>query len=290
VTASDPAGPWSNPYWLPELSGIDPSLFFDEDGSSYIVYNSEAPENKPLYNGHRSIKLVHFDKESMRVSSEPLIIVHGGTDLSKKPVWIEGPHIYKLNGYYYLLAAEGGTEWEHSVVIFRSRNIKGPYVSYENNPILTQRHLDKSRANPVECTGHADLFETSEGAWWAVFLGTRPYEAKHFNTGRESFIAPVRWEDGWPVINPDYDEVQYVYPAPITNTISETSMPNTGQFTHRDEFDELQMSWIFLRNPKQEWHHIKNGTLIIDLRDRESWFHWQKATTSFWVFFSGNDI
>lgn len=95
VTATDPAGPWSNPTWLREVSGIDPSIFFDEDGKAYITYNSEAPDNKPLYDGHRTIRIIEFDYKNMKTVGSPKILVNGGVDLSKKPVWIEGPHIYK---------------------------------------------------------------------------------------------------------------------------------------------------------------------------------------------------
>lgn len=267
VTATDPSGPWSNPYWLRDVSGIDPSLFFDDDGQGYIVYNSEPPQNKPLYNGHRSIKLIRFDKEKMTTIGEPRIIVNGGTDLDKQPVWIEAPHVYKLNGWYYLLAAEGGTSWDHSAVIFRSKQVEGPYVSCEDNPILTQRHLDWDRKNPIACTGHADMVQTVSGEWWAVFLGTRPYEGRHFNTGRETFLAPVKWKDGWPVINPDFEEVQYTCPMPETKNKSVSPIPLSGNFTHREEFkDSLEQGWLFLRNPRAEWYTVENGMLAMNLR------------------------
>jgi len=101
VTATDPAGPWSNPVWLPEVNGIDPSLFFDDDGKAYIIYNSDAPDNKPLYDGHRTIRMFEFDYEALKTVGQNYILVNGGVDISKKPVWIEGPHIYKKDGLYY---------------------------------------------------------------------------------------------------------------------------------------------------------------------------------------------
>ncbi len=267
VTAKDPAGPWSNPYWLRDVSGIDPSLFFDNDGQGYLVYNSEPPNNKSLYNGHRSIKMIRFDKEKMTTVGEPEIIVNGGTDLSKNPIWIEAPHLYHVNGWYYLLAAEGGTSWNHSAVIFRSRKVEGPYEPWERNPILTQRHLDWDRENPVACTGHADMVQTRSGEWWAVFLGTRPYEGPYFNTGRETFLAPVKWQDGWPVINPDFEEVQYSYLVPETSELSKSPIPLSGNFTHREEFrDSLEQGWLFLRNPKDAWYSFEKGSLHMKLR------------------------
>jgi len=197
ITATNPAGPWSNPVALPQVSDIDPSIFFDEDDKAYIIYNSEGPDNAPLYDGHRTIKIVEFDYKNLKVTSEPRILVNGGVDLSKKPVWIEGPHIFKRNGYYYLSAAEGGTSVNHSQVIFRTRSLSEPFVPWEKNPILTQRDLDPNRPNPVTSTGHADLFIGPDGNWYSVFLGVRPYEGNHYNTGRETFLLPVTWtEDG----------------------------------------------------------------------------------------------
>jgi alpha-N-arabinofuranosidase len=129
VTAKNPAGPWSDPVWLPEVKGIDPSLYFEND-KAYIVYNSDAPDNNPLYPGHRTIRIYEFDYASLKVIGEERILVNGGVDLSKKPVWIEGPHFIKRNGWYYLYAAEGGTSVNHSQVVFRSRSMQGPFVPY----------------------------------------------------------------------------------------------------------------------------------------------------------------
>ena len=113
VTAKNPAGPWSNPTWLPEAKGIDPSLFFDGD-KAYIIYNSDAPDNKPMYSGHRTIRIYEFDPVKLKVVGEEKILVNGGVDISKKPVWIEGPHLLKVGNRYYLYAAEGGTSVNHS--------------------------------------------------------------------------------------------------------------------------------------------------------------------------------
>ena len=271
VTADNPAGPYSNPYWLPELDGgIDPSLFFDEDGTAWVVYNHVAPDNEPLYDGHRTIRMRQLDLATMKPAGEEFLLVNGGTDLAKKPVWIEAPHIYQRNGYYYLMAAEGGTAYNHSEVIFRSKDITGPYEVYAGNPILTQRHLDPARPNPITTTGHADLVEASDGEWWAVFLGCRPYEGNHFNTGRETFLTPVTWtEDGWPVINPDFEEVQYEYPVPTTagSTTAEISLSPDVHYDI-DLTQELDPRWVFLRNVKESWytHDKAAGSLTLQLR------------------------
>ncbi len=270
VTAPAAEGPWSNPVWLPEVDGIDPSLFFDEDGQAWLVYNSIAPQGKPLYDGHRTIRLRAFDCGKLQVTGEEKILVNGGVDLSQKPVWIEAPHLFRREGWYYLIAAEGGTAENHSVVVFRSRQIDGPYLPWQKNPILTQRHLDPGRPSPVTSTGHADFVETPAGDWWAVFLGCRPYppvEQNYYNTGRETFLAPVRWNEGWPVINPDHAEVQPTYPAPLPTVPAWSPFPASGHFPLRDEFDtgSLAPTWQFLRTPQQPWHALSGGTLQIRL-------------------------
>ncbi|WP_162053492.1 glycoside hydrolase family 43 protein [Pontibacter pamirensis] len=271
VTATDPAGPWSDPTWLREVSGIDPSIFFDEDGKAYILYNSEAPDNKPLYDGHRTIRIIEFDYKNMKTAGSPKILVNGGVDISQKPVWIEGPHIYKKDGYYYLMAAEGGTSVNHSEVILRSRDVMGEYVPYENNPILTQRHLPNDRKNPISATGHADLVETQNGEWWAIFLATRPYDTKDsYNIGRETFLAPVTWKDGWPIINADFDEVQYSYKRPNLPAADKPVFPLSGNFVQQEDFKEgkLPFYWLLLRTPRSQWYSLSEpaGSLTLNLQ------------------------
>jgi len=269
VTAKSAAGPWSNPVWLPEINGIDPSLFFDDDGKAYVIYNSVAPDDTPLYQGHRTIRMYEFDIQGLKVTGTERILVNGGTDLSRKPIWIEAPHIFRRDGYYFLIAAEGGTADQHSEVVFRSRAVEGPYVPYEKNPILTQRHLDPRRDRPVTCTGHADFVETPGGDWWAVFLGCRPYqpyEKEFFNTGRETFLAPVRWQDGWPVINPDHETVQYSYPLPVRPDHPQGG----GNLVSKDEFTTttLNGNWVFLRTPRETWYSLSDRPGYLAMRVR----------------------
>jgi xylan 1,4-beta-xylosidase len=272
VTAKSPRGPWSNPVWIPEINGIDPSLFFDDDGKAYILYNSIAPDGKPLYDGHRTIRMFAFDTGTLKVKGEEHLLINGGTDITRKPVWIEAPHIFRKDGLYYLIAAEGGTGDNHSEVVFRSTRVEGPYVPFEQNPILTQRHLDPHRVAPVTTTGHADFVQTSSGDWWAVFLGCRPYppvEAGYVNTGRETFLAPVRWRDGWPVITAGDERVQYSYPFPLSLS-APAAFPYGGNFTIRHDFDtdSLHPGWMFLRTPHQKWYDMgtRKGYLAMNLR------------------------
>lgn len=272
VTAKNPAGPWSDPVWLKDVNGIDPSLFFDDDGRAYVVYNSDAPDNKPQYDGHRTLRMFEFDYKNMKTVSPQHLLVNGGVDLSKKPVWIEGPHIYKINGYYYLMAAEGGTSVNHSEVILRSDKVTGPYKPYEQNPILTQRHLPNDRPDPISATGHADLVQTQNGEWWAVFLATRPYDTEdHYNIGRETFLAPVTWKDGWPIINAGNDLVQYEYKRPNLPAVKQSDFPLSGNFTYREEFNtsELPMYWTMLRTPRTKWYALNKGKLTLDVRPEE---------------------
>ena len=253
VTAKDPAGPWSDPIWLPEVRGIDPSLFFD-DTKAYIMYNSDAPENNPLYSGHRTIRMYEFDPLTLKVIGAEKILVNGGVDISKKPVWIEGPHIMKANEWYYLYAAEGGTSVNHSEVVLRSKSVWGPYIPYEQNPILTQRDLAADRKRPVTSTGHAQFVEGPDGKLYAIFLAVRPYADNYYNTGRETFIAPAAWRNEWPVINPDSKEVKYAYPVNYKEVKQKNARPQSGNFEYTLTFERgLDPALLFLRTVDSTW-------------------------------------
>ncbi len=223
LTATDPAGPWSEPVWLPEVGGIDPDIFFDDNGKAYIAHN-DAPPGEPLYNGHRAIWLWEFDLTTMKVvPSSRKLLVNGGVDISQKPVWIEGPHIYKKDGWYYLTCAEGGTGPQHSQVVFRTRSLSEAFVPYQNNPILTQRDLPLPRPDAVDAAGHADFIQGPDGRWWSVFLATRPYLNDWYNTGRETFLLPMTWQAGWPMILPSGKPIPVTLPKPYPDIKSEST-------------------------------------------------------------------
>lgn len=246
VKATDPAGPWSEPIMLPEVGGIDPSFFFDEDGRAYIVNNDE-PSYPAEYPGHRSIRIREFDVATDRTVGDWKVLVDKGVNPAEKPIWIEGPHMYKINGRYFLMDAEGGTSTWHSEVIFASDSPWGPFVPYEHNPILTQRHLDPNRPDPVTCAGHADLIQAKEGDWWAVFLACRPIDGRFENLGRETFILPVSWtDDGFPVILEGNATVDL-----IVRREAATPAPDKlqGNYGYRTDFDEPQLGfeWMSLR-------------------------------------------
>lgn len=268
VTATNPQGPWSNPIWIPEINGIDPDIFFDDDGKVYITHNGPPPANVSVHDGHRAIYTFEYDIQNQKIVGESKLVINGGTDMAIKPVWIEGPHIIKKDGFYYMICAQGGTGYNHSEVVFRSKNVFGPYESYEKNPILTQKHLDPTRKNEISTTGHADFVQLQNGDWWAVFLGCRPYEMELYNTGRETFMMPVEWNEGWPEIVGGTQPLPFVHKKPNLPASKEKTVPMSGNFTSRDDFngDKLDLIWSFVRTPLEKWHELKDGKLYIKPR------------------------
>ncbi len=189
IWSDDPAGPWSEPIWIDQV-GIDPDLFQDADGRTYFLRNNIFD---PL---PRGLWLGEIDLPSGAIRSEMRLLWPGSGGYEP-----EGPHLYRINDRYYLMAAENGTYYGHMETIARSRESWGPYTPCPHNPILTHRNLTPY---PIKCTGHADLINAHDGSWWMVCLGVRPYsewgELQHL--GRETFLAPVTWTpDGWPLVN-----------------------------------------------------------------------------------------
>lgn len=265
VTAKDPAGPWSDPVWLKEIDGIDPSFFFDDDGKAYVL-NNGPPEGTPLYDGHRAIWIQQFDVAANKLIGPRKIIVNGGVDIAKKPVWIEGPHLYRIRGSYYLMCAEGGTGPGHSEVVFRSNSPFGPFEPYKHNPILTQRDLDADRKDPITSAGHADLVQRPDGTWWVVFLATRPYRGDQYNTGRETFLLPVTWKDGWPVVLPAHTPIPTIVhtrigkpPAYVRREGREGPRFVTDRFNGKSDTE-----WLQVHVPNSTWYRSGQGALEID--------------------------
>ncbi|WP_339738410.1 glycoside hydrolase family 43 protein [uncultured Sunxiuqinia sp.] len=257
VKTNDPFKGWSDPIKL-KFNGIDPSMFFDEDGKAYVVHNDAPDQGKELYNGHRVIKIWDYDVENDQViAGSDKIIVDGGVDLSKKPIWIEAPHIYKKNGKYYLMCAEGGTGGWHSEVIFISDNPRGPYKPAPSNPILTQRHFPKDRPNKVDWAGHADIVEGPDGKYYGVFLAIRPNEKDRVNTGRETFILPVDWSGEFPVFENGLVpmEPKLKMPEGVENKTGQNGYFPNGNFTFTEDFtsEKLDYRWIGLRGPREEF-------------------------------------
>jgi alpha-N-arabinofuranosidase len=262
ITAKDPRGPWSDPVWF-EFDGIDPSIFWDGE-RAYIV-NNGPPNEPPRYDGHRAIWVQQFDYKQLRLIGERTQIVNGGVDISKEPSWIEGPHLLKRGDYYYLIAAEGGTGDNHSQVVFRSTSVRGPFVPYERNPILSQRDLDPKRAHPVTSAGHAKFVQTQTGEWWATFLATRPYGPDLYNIGRETFLLPVSWVDGWPQILEPRKRIPFVERKPKLPEQPRPAQPVNGDFSYVEEFDgdKLSFAWIGVRTPRKPIYSLGDGVLTL---------------------------
>lgn len=234
VSATDPRGPWSEPIKIP-YGNIDPSLMFDDDGKVYVsVQNSEGADSHIIQ--------YEIDITTGEALSEPVVVCRGDGG-----VWTEAPHLYKINGMYYLLCACGGTGDDHRAIIARSKDVYGPYDLYDR-PILTHNQL---KDHPLQNLGHADFVEDENGNWWAVFLGVRFVNQEYGVLGRETFLAPVTWtEDGWPMMDNNEGTV---------NVIMETdALPADVDFqevyTVRDDFEgtELSPSWLYLRAKKDE--------------------------------------
>jgi xylan 1,4-beta-xylosidase len=238
VTASDPAGEWSDPIWLTEPGfGMDPSLHFDDDGRVYYTRHGGG-ERGGAYQ-------TELDVKSGTLLGEPQLIWSGTGG-----VWPEGPHLYKIDGRYYLMLAEGGTSTGHGVTIARAAQPFGPFEPYAHNPILTHSNRPNEA---IQATGHADLVQTPDGRWWTVFLGIRRSDGEHHHLGRETFLAPVVWNaEGWPVVNGG---------APIALRMARDGLPAPHPFDGgpepgaaiRDEFDgpALGLDWNFLRHPPE---------------------------------------
>lgn len=243
VTASDPAEPWSDPVWL-DQGGIDPSLYF-EDGHCYLTTNPDG-----------MITICEIDPKTGRQLGSS-VQLWGGTG-GRYP---ESPHIYRKDGMYYLLISEGGTEMGHMVTIARSRNIYGPYESCPDNPILYhQRQI--TQASPIQGTGHADLVQAHDGSWWMVFLAFRPQSMGQHLTGRETYLAPVEWnEDGWPEVNGN---------GTVSLRMDVPTLPQTEEEAHNSclsyDFASIQCfgpEWIHLRNPDMEnYTFTKDGLAL----------------------------
>lgn len=199
VTADEAAGPWSDPVWI-DVAGIDPSLLFDDDGRVWMHGTRLVAE--PEWHHQTEVWVRELDPEAGRLVGDEHVVWTGAV---RGAVWAEGPHLLRIDGTCYLLAAEGGTAFEHAVCIARAEHPTGPFVGSPANPVLTHRQL--GHGADVQAVGHADLVQAPDGRWWAVLLGTRPYDGHRHPLGRETFLCPVEWQDGWPVFAPGIGRV-----------------------------------------------------------------------------------
>lgn len=249
LTAKHAAGPWSDPHVIDGAPGIDPDLFFDTDGRVWYLGN-QMPEN-PSFEGEGEIWLQELDPATWTLKGERSLLWRGACG----GVWAEGPHLYSYDNRYYLMIAEGGTSFNHAVMIAVSDSIRGPYEGNERNPILTARHL--SYDNWVNSTGHGDLVETADGHWYMVALGIRGEVNRASNMGRETFLVPVTWEQEpfewksrrtwWPVVSPLTGRLEREYPMPFAGTVQQSARVFEDNFTD----EELNLEWNFRRPPEQ---------------------------------------
>lgn len=249
VHTRDIYGEWSDPVWI-DQGGIDPSLFWDENDVCYYCSTGRI-------DGVRGIVAFQIDPDAGTILSEKKIISQGcGGQCA------EGPHIYKKDGFYYLMIAEGGTEYAHRETIQRSASVWGPYTPCPHNPILSHKEYKKSE---IQATGHADIVNDKNGNWWMVFLGIRRFShALLHNLGRETFLAPVTWnQDGWPLVGNSQNgtvELQMNGPLP------EDPLPVHHDLTWNFSSGELDPHFFFTRNPDSTRFHIdgKNRQCILN--------------------------
>ncbi len=254
ITAENPAGPWSDPIHILGAPGIDPDLFFDDDGKVWYVGN-QMPEN-PNFNGEGEIWLQELDINEFKLVGEKHLLWRGACG----GVWAEGPHMYKKDGRYYLIIAEGGTSFNHAVMVALSDNIEGPYISNPRNPIITSRHL--SYDNWVNSTGHGDIIQLDDGRNYMVLLGIRNQIDRGSNMGRETFLAPVTWEREpfewketkhlWPVVAPKTGRVELLNDIVFNNSIQNIEKSFKDNF----ESEILNLKWNFRRYPIENIFHL----------------------------------
>ena len=254
ITADNPSGPWSDPIHILGAPGIDPDLFFDDDGRVWYVGN-QMPKN-PNFNGEGEIWLQELDLNEFKLIGERHLLWRGacGGD------WAEGPHMYKKDGRYYLLIAEGGTSFNHAVMVALSDNIEGPYISNPRNPIITSRHL--SYDNWVNSTGHGDIIELDDGKNYMVLLGIRNEIERGSNMGRETFLAPVNWEREpfewketkhlWPVVAAETGRVERINEVVFSGSVQNLAT----SFEDKFESDNLDLKWNFRRYPIEKIFYL----------------------------------
>jgi len=236
-TATDPAGEWSDGTLMVGADGIDHDIAWDADGTCYVTYSGLLLEGED-FGKHLGIQQVRMDPTTGQALEEPRSLWSGTGKM-----FPEAPHLYEVDGTWYLLVAEGGTERGHSVAIARGPSPQGPFEGHPANPI----HTHRSTAHPIQNSGHADLMDTADG-WVMVSLGTRPRGATRAFApmGRETYQTRVTWADGWPVVEP-FD----LTPGLPTVTVE------------TDLGEPLGLEWLTVRHAERDWLRHEDGALVI---------------------------
>lgn len=241
VSTNDIYGDWSDPVWV-HMKGIDPSIYFEDSKVYYCTNQSLIPNTE-------GITLAEIDITTGELLNEGKTIwcgIGGG--------FLEAPHIYHIGEWYYLLAAEGGTNFNHMVTIARSKSIWGEYNSCPDNPILTNRH-DTSKE--VQCSGHSDMIEDHNGNWWMIHLGIRLARRTMSHLGRETFLTPIHWEDEWPVVF-NNRLARLNEEGPLWSQQENYFEWNPGFWNKKWE-----PNWLFLRKYKENSYKKGNGVLLL---------------------------
>lgn len=235
VTCETIDGAWSDPVHL-NSSGFDPSLFHDEDGRKWLV--NMLWDHRPGRNRFAGIVLQEYSPAERRLIGER-VNIFAGTPLGLT----EAPHLYRRDGWYYLLTAEGGTGWNHAVTMARARSLTGPYELHPDTYILSSRTRPDA---PLQRAGHADLVETPQGEPWLVYLCGRPLPNRgRCVMGRETAIQPMRWgADGW----------LYTTGAPGMPMLEVPGPEGRAPVHAHDDFDgpDLPIDFQWLRTPEPE--------------------------------------
>lgn len=258
VTTNDIwSGEWSDLVHF-DWHGIDPSLFFDDDDRVYIQGQWIIGDRTKQPTG--TIRQAELDIRTGKLVTEPKIIWGGHAEWDT-----EGPHTYKKDGSYYLLVSEGGTFKHHMLSIGRSKNIWGPYETFEQNPILTADGKDEY----IQHTGHGDLFQDADGLWWVVLLGIRNGQGGRCPMSRESFLTAVEWpEGGWPKIQ-----------QPKISAMREAGVLSLPSY--RDEEESSSVGFVYIRDPTTENYSISNNGREIKLLASQTDFSANFGTVSF---------
>lgn len=252
VTAKDPKGPWSEPIYMPWTDGIDPSLFFDEDGKCYFIGTHPNPDGC-RYDGDWFIYIQELNSETFEPVGEQKNVWNGAM---RGVHWPEGPHLYKIGNYYYIIHAEGGTGPEHAISVARSKDVFGPYENHFKNPIFTHRHLGVKY--PIQYVGHGDLFQVANGEWYMVMLATRPIKG-YTTMGRETFLARVIWENEWPVVNPGLGIMSAKLIVDLPEAVPDCDKrltPAVDKHYNFTEMDKLDYNFLTLRNPLENLYKL----------------------------------
>ncbi|GAB1855455.1 hypothetical protein MHTCC0001_02890 [Flavobacteriaceae bacterium MHTCC 0001] len=255
ITSTDPAGEWSDPVWLPDAPGIDPSLMWDDDGKCYYTGHMSVSEQQwPTQCG---IWTQELDLKTKKLTGKREVLTYGHANNAS---YTEGPHIYKIKDKYLLMVSEGGTGTFHALSVHHSDSLFGPYVADMINPVITHRHLGKDY--PIQATGHGDLVKTQNGEWWCVLLSKRLIGDNEATLTRETFLAKVTFEGETPVFNAGEGKVLEEQTRPNLPWTPFEPTPEKDYF----ESKKLGLEYCFIRIPKQPFYALDGEHLNIKLQ------------------------